>query len=235
MDRRGFVKVCAGSTALALANWHETVLAAGFESFKPAKLTNQYGIPLKASEIPAGQTMVFSFPTVAVPCFLINLGDRKTQADVKLKGEEGEYTWNAAVGPKGQYVAFVAICTHQLSYPQKEVSYLRYEPGASELAGGAVGKIVCCAHASVFEPTEGAKNVSGPATQPLLPVRLVYDPVSDELAADGVMGMEFIKNFFKTFKSDLNDRYGRGGYRQEVGDKSACVPLTEYSQVVVAC
>lgn len=234
MDRRGFVKLCAGSAALAMADWNELVLAGGFESFPPAKLTNKFGAPLKASEITAKEAMVFSYPVAGVPCFLINLGDKSSKSNVPLKGEGGDYAWNGGVGPKGQFVAFVAICTHQLSYPQPEVSYLRFAAEGSELAGGP-GKIVCCAHASVFDPTEGARVVSGPATLPLLPIRLVYDPVSDELAADGIMGMDFIKRFFSTYKADLNARYGRGGYRLDVGGKTACVPLSQYSGVVPAC
>ncbi|MDD5389839.1 MAG: Rieske 2Fe-2S domain-containing protein [Gallionellaceae bacterium] len=234
MDRRGFVKVCAGGAALALANWDQMAVAANFESFPPAKLTNKFGAPLKGAEIPTNEAMVFSYPVAGVPCFLINLGDRPSQSDLALKNEDGDYKWKGGVGPKGQFVAFVAICTHQLSYPQPEVTYLRYAADVSGLAG-APGKIVCCAHASVFEPTEGAKVVSGPATMPLLPISLVYDPVSDELTADGIMGMEYIKRFFKTFKGDLNARYGRGGYRLDVGNKTACIPLSKYSEIVPAC
>lgn len=234
MDRRGFVKVCAGSAALALVDWERMAVAASFESFPPAKLTNKFGAPLKGAEIPTNEAMVFSYPVAGVPCFLINLGERPVPSGQALKNEDGEYQWKGGVGPKGQFVAFVAICTHQLSYPQPEVSYLRYAAEGSELAGGP-GKIVCCAHASVFEPGEGARVVSGPATMPLLPVSLVYDPVSDELSADGIMGMDYIKRFFNTFKGDLNARYGRGGYRLDVGNKTACVPLSQYSGAVPAC
>ncbi len=234
MDRRGFVKVCAGSAALALANWDQAALAAGFEAFPAAKLTNKIGIPLKAAEIAVGEALVFSYPVMGVPCFLINLGNRPSKPNAAMKNEDGDYAWTGGVGPNSRFVAFVAICTHQMSYPQPEVSYLRYAAEGSELAGGP-GKIVCCAHASVFDPAEGARVASGPATMPLMPIRLVYDPVSDELSADGIMGMNYIKRFFKTFKGDLNARFGPGGYRQEVGNKTACVPLSQYSGVVPAC
>lgn len=234
MDRRGFVKICAGSAALAMANWNETVLAGGFESFPAAKLTNKIGAPLKGAEIPTGEALVFSYPVAGVPCFLINLGDHPSKSDLTLKGEDGDYIWKGGVGPKGQFVAFVAICTHQMSYPQPEVSYLRYAAEGSEIAGGP-GRIVCCAHASVFDPAAGASVVSGPATAPLLPVRLAYDPVSDELSADGIMGMAYIKRFFNTYKADLNARYGLGGYRIDVGNKTTCIPLSQYSGVVPAC
>ncbi len=234
MDRRGFVKMCAGGAALAMADWERMAMAGGFEAFPAAKLTNKAGVPLKGAEVPVGEAQVFAYPVAGVPCFLINLGDKPSQSNVALKSDDGDYTWQGGVGPKGQFVAFVAICTHQLSYPQPEVSYLRYAASGSELAGGP-GRIVCCAHGSVFDPAEGSKVVSGPAPMPLLPVSLVYDPVSDELSADGIMGMEFVKRFFKSYKADLNARFGPGGYRQEVGAKTACVPLSEYSSVVPAC
>jgi len=234
MDRRGFVKFCAGSVALAMADWENVALAEGFESFPAAKLTNKFGVPLKAAEIPRDEAMVFSYPVMGVPCFLINLGERHSKNGLAMKSEEGDYVWSGGMGPNGRFVAFVAICTHQMSYPQPEVSYLRYAASGSELGGGP-GRIVCCAHASVFDPAEGAKVVSGPATMPLLPIRLVHDPVSDELSADGIMGMNYIKRFFKSYKADLNARYGLGGYRLEVGNKTACIPLSQYSGVVPAC
>lgn len=87
----------------------------------------------------------------------------------------------------------------------------------------------------MFDPTEGAKVESGPATMPLLPVRLAYDPVSDELTADGIMGMEYIKRFFKSYKRDLIARYGPGGCHQPVEGKSAAVPLSQYSEAIPAC
>ena len=234
MDRRGFVKVCAGSAALALANWERVAVAAAFETFPAAKLIDKTGAPLKGADVPTGEALVFAYPFAGVPCFLLNLGERPSKPNTALKNEDGDYQWPGGVGPKARFVAFVAICTHQLSYPQPEVSYLRYAASGSELAGGP-GKIVCCVHGSVFDPTMGAAVVSGPAPMPLLPVRLAYDPGSDELSADGIMGMEFIQRFFKTFKADLNARLGPGGYRRDVGAQTACIPLSQYSGVVTAC
>lgn len=121
------MKVCAGGTALALANWNTLVLAGGFETFPAAKLTNKIGIPLKATEIPTGEALVFSYPVAGVPCFLINLGDKSTNANPKLRGESDEYNWAGGVGPHGQFVAYVAICTHQMSYPVPLLSKTDYK------------------------------------------------------------------------------------------------------------
>jgi len=66
-------------------------------------------------------------------------------------------------------------------------------------------------------------------------VRLAHDPVSDELTADGILGMDYIKRFFNTYQRDLIARYGPGGYRQPVEGKTAAMPLSEFSAVVPAC
>jgi arsenite oxidase small subunit len=234
MDRRGFVKVCAGSAALASANWGRMAIAAEFEAFPAAKLTNQSGAPLKGAAIPTGEALVFSYPFAGVPCFLINLGDRPTRPKIALNNEEGDYLWQGGVGPRGQFVAFVAICTHQMSYPQPKVSFLRYAASGSELAGGP-GRIVCCAHGSVYDPADGARVVLGPALMPLMPIRLAYNPDNDELSADGIMGMTYINRFFTTYKADLIARFGPGGYRQAIGDKTACIPISQYSGLVPSC
>ncbi|NWG87262.1 MAG: Rieske 2Fe-2S domain-containing protein [Hydrogenophilaceae bacterium] len=210
------------------------VLAGGFEPFPAAKLTNKIGIPLKASEIPTNEALVFSYPMAGIPCFLINLGKNSGKAIANLAGENEPYDYAGGVGPEGQYVAFVAICTHQMSYPQEEVSYLRFAAEGSEIAG-APQRIVCCAHASVFDPAQGGKPISGPATFPLLPVHLSYDPVSDELVADGIMGRDFIKRFFTTYKRELIAKYGPGGYRLPIEGKAAALPLSQYSAAVPAC
>lgn len=235
MDRRGFVKLCGGSAAaFALADWTHRAAAAEFEAAPPARLVDRGGVPLKAADIPVGEALVFAYPMAGVPCFLINLGDRAARSAAALHNDEGDYAWPGGVGPKGRYVAFVAICTHQMSYPQPEVSYLRYAASDSELAG-APGRIVCCAHASVFDPAEGARVTGGPAPMPLLPVRLAYAAASDGLTANGILGMAFVQRFFKTYKADLNARFGPGGYREAVGDATACVPLSGYSGSVPAC
>lgn len=234
MDRRGFVKLCTAAAALAPADWQRAAAAAEFEAMPPARLVDGNGAPLKGADVPAGEALVFAYPLAGVPCFLINLGARAAAPQAALPGEDGGYAWPGGVGPKGRFVAFVAICTHQMSYPQPAVSYLRYAADGSELAG-APGRIVCCAHASVFDPAEGARVVGGPAPMPLLPVRLAYDPASDGLTADGILGMAYVQRFFKTYKADLNARFGPGGYREPVGEKTVCVPLSRYSGVVPTC
>jgi Rieske Fe-S protein len=212
MDRRDFVRLCASSAAWVVSG-QAFPASVVLEDRPPVQLLDRNDQPLRAEDVPLGEALVFNYPYRGVPCFLINVGERAAAT--------------------GQLAAFVAICTHQMSYPQPEVSYLRYTRSGSDLAGGAA-RIVCCAHASVFDPAEGAKVVSGPAPGPLLAVR-VRAGESGGLVADGVAGGDLIERYFKTYKRDLIARYGPGRYREPVAEPARCVPLSEYSQLVPAC
>ncbi len=232
MDRRQFVQICAGAAA-AFATDAWPALAAGVQAYPSAKLVDAQGVALKASELVTDQAYLFHYPFQAAPCFLINLG-QASAAPRTLSGEEGDYAWPGGVGKQHNLVAYVAICTHQLSYPNKAASVIRYAGDASELAGKP-GMIVCCAHGSVFDPAEGARKVSGPAEQPLIPVRLEVDPQDDSLSATGIDTTRLIERFFKAYRPDLITEYGPGGYRQPVGDTTTAVLLDRYSHIVPSC
>lgn len=232
MDRRQFVQICAGAAAtLAVDDW--PALAAGMQDYPRAKLVDAEGVALKASALTTDQAYLFHYPFRAVPCFLINLG-KASAGPRTLRGEDGDYAWSGGAGKRHSLVSYVAICTHQLSYPNKATSVIRYAADASELAAKA-GMIVCCAHGSVFDPADGAQKVSGPADQPLIPVRLEVDAQDDSLSATGIDTTRLVERFFKAYKPDLIAEYGPGGYRQPVGDTTATVLLDRYSHVVPNC
>lgn len=65
----------------------------------------------------------------------------------------------------GDFVAYSAVCTHQ----QCEVTYQQ-----------ETSQIVCPCHGSVFEPSNGAQVVNGPAEQPLpeIPVEVQGEQVT---------------------------------------------------------
>jgi len=236
MDRRGFIKICAGSAA-ALAMGVPRVWAEDFRDFSHALLTDTNGAPLKASTLGNEEAYIFHYPYKGVPCFLINLD--KPAASMTLSGdplsaEKGPYTWPGGVGKTSNLVSYVAICTHQLSAPNKDISYLRYAASGSELAG-APGKIVCCAHGTIFDPAKGAEHISGPATYPLVPVRLEYNPVDDSIAATGIAGHHLIDQYFKSYKRDLIKEFGPGVYRESVGGHTITQLLSKYSESIPAC
>ncbi len=232
MDRRQFVGVCAGAVA-ALATRSRSVQAAGMQDYPAAKLVDAAGVPLKASDLATDQAYLFHYPLRAVPCFLINLG-KASAVQQTLDGEDGSYVWPGGSGEQHNLVAYVAVCTHQLTYPKKSSSLIRYAGDDSELAGKP-GMIVCCTHGSVFDPGAGARKVSGPAEQPLVPVRLQLDPIDDSLCATGIDTSTLIDRFFQSYKSDLIADYGVGSYRQPVGDTTITVLLDEFSSLVPVC
>ena len=222
--------LCAGA---ALASGVPAWASARTEGFEPARLVGADGAPLKASTVGTQEGLVFAYPYRGVPCFLINLGDRKGSAR-ELKSPSGaDYSSPAGVGPGDALVAYVAICTHQWSHPTPSVSALRYAGAGSDLAGP--GKIVCCAHGSVFDPASGGDNVAGPAQHPLLPVMLAWNEQDDTLSAVGSVDPDFFQDFFKTFKADLIERYGPGKYREPVGETTQAVPLSAYSKSLARC
>ncbi len=232
MDRRQFVQICAGAAA-TLTSSALPALVVGMQNYPQVRLVDAQGVALKASALVTDQAYLFHYPFRAVPCFLINLGKASGTART-LSGEEGDYGWSGGAGKQHNLVAYVAICTHQLSYPSKATSVIRYAADGSELASKP-GMIVCCAHGSVFDPADGAQKVSGPAEQPLIPVGLEVDPHSDSLYATGVDTTRLIERFFKAYKPDLITDYGHGGYRVPVGDTTTTVLLNQYSQVVPNC
>ncbi|MBL0163732.1 MAG: Rieske (2Fe-2S) protein [Xanthomonadales bacterium] len=232
MDRRQFVGICAASAAaLSTHSWH--ALAAGVQEFPAVKLVDAQGVPLKAATLATHQAYLFNYPFRAVPCFLINLGKPSAKAQL-LSGESGSYEWPGGAGAQHNLVSYIAICTHQMSYPNKATSVIRYAGDGSELAEKP-GMIVCCAHGSVFDPAAGAVKVSGPAEQPLIPVRLEVDPLDDSISATGVAANELIERFFQAYKVDFIAEYGPGGYRQPVEASARTVLLDQFSKTVTNC
>jgi Rieske Fe-S protein len=232
MDRRRFVKLCTGSAAWLAAGMRDA-RAGSYTDFPKVRLTDAQRAPLKASALAKDEAYVFHFPFRSLPCFLINLGKPASGAR-ELTSESGSYTWPGGVGKDKSLVAYVAVCTHQLAYAGKDGSQIRYAAGNSALAGRP-GTIVCCAHASVFDPATGAQREHGDAPDPLLPVRLEYDPADDAVYASGLAGTQLVERFFKTYKRELISEYGPGVYKEPVGDTTVAVPLSKYATSVADC
>ena len=232
MDRRRFVKLCAGSTAWLAAGMRDA-RAGNYTDFPRVRLTDVQGVPLKASALAKDEAYVFHFPFRSLPCFLIDLG-KPASGPQELTSESGSYTWPGGVGKDKSLVAYVAVCTHQFAYAAKDGSQIRYAAGSSPLSGRP-RTIVCCAHASVFDPATGAQRLHGEARDPLLSVRLEYDPADDALYASGLAGTQLVERFFKTFKRELISEYGPGVYREPVGGAAAAVLLSKYTSSVGDC
>ena len=235
MDRRSFIKVCGvGAAAIAAGTQAQLVHSGTAKDFARVKLVDGNGQPLKASGLSQSEAYVFGYPYAGTPCFLISL-PKAAAAGASLKTEAGEeYSSAGGVGPNKNIVAYLAICTHQMAHPEKKGSVMGYSVGNSETAGRAA-VITCCAHNSAFDPADGARVLTGKASQPLAAIRLEHDAATDELYATGMYGADLVDEFFKKFKSKLNQDFGIGKYREPASGTVQAMPISKYSKEADLC
>ena len=235
MDRRSFIKVCGGSAAAIIAGSQGGLAYSGtVRDYAKVKLVDADGHALKAASLSQAEAYVFGYPYAGTPCFLISL-PKEAPASAALKTESGEeYSFAGGVGANKNIVAYLAVCTHQMAHPEAKGSVMGYNAGMSETAERAA-VITCCAHNSAFDPADGARVITGKATQPLAAVRLEHDAATDELYATGMYGADLIDEFFKKFKSKLNQEFGIGQYREEANGTAKTVLLSKYSAEADVC
>ena len=236
MDRRAFIRACAGTVATAAVSGSviERLASAGeLVSYTKSRLMDADGKPIKASALSTAEAYLFNYPMKSTPCLLIKLDRAANPTDLKTEAGEA-YAWQGGGGPDKDIVAYCAICAHQMAYPMKNLTVISYQAGQSERAGRK-GVITCCAHGSVYDPAKGAEVVFGPAPQPLAAIKLDYDPADDSLYATGVYGGNRFDDFIKAYKADLMAQFGRGEYKQPVDVNVQTVLLSKYSGAVVAC
>jgi arsenite oxidase small subunit len=235
VDRRSFIKVCSVSAAAIAAGTQVPLVYSGTaKDYARVKLVDADGKPLKAGSLSQAEAYVFNYPFAGTPSFLVSLpAAAPAGASLKTSTDE-EYSFVGGVGPKKNIVAYLAICTHQLSYPKKSGTVIGYNPGSSEVAGRSV-VITCCAHDTAFDPAAGASVITGKATEPLPGIRLEHDAATDELYATGMYGADIIDKFFKKFRAKLNKEFGIGKYREPAGGTVQTVLISQYSEEVDLC
>jgi arsenite oxidase small subunit len=231
MQRRQFIKFCAASAAVS-----PPALAAADASprlYARAKLVDEDGKPLAASAVPANRNLVFDYPYVATPCFLLNLG-RPLRESVQLRtADHRSYEWQGGVGAQRSIVAYSAICAHKLTYPTHQISFISYRAEASEQNRHA-RVIHCCSEHSQYDPARGGRVVAGPAPQPLAAILLDYDPADDSLSAIGTLGGEMFRQFFDKFRFRLAMEIGPSAQRA-VSGSAVVTPLEHYCRQQVKC
>jgi arsenite oxidase small subunit len=210
MERRGFLKFCAGAAAAGAA----PAIAADArpQFYSRAKLLDESGAPLRAGAVPRERNLIFHYPYASTPCFLLNLG-RPAKAQARLKTADDQvYEWQGGVGAERSIVAYSAICAHKLTYPTRDISFISYRTEKS--ARNRFGSVIhCCSEHSQYDPAEGARVVAGPAPQPLAAILLEHDAAADELYALGTLGGELFNEFFAKYEFrlalELGDRARR--------------------------
>ena len=233
MKRREFVQVCAASAAgVALP---QPADAAGLTAhlYRRAKLVDERAKPISLAQLQQGVGYVFEYPYSATPCFLIRL-DRAAPGGIDLRTESGgTYRWNGGIGPGNAVVAYSAICAHKMTYPTKQVSFIGYRNEPSPVApSGRV--ITCCSDRSVYDPSAGARVVSGPAPQPLATILLEQDAKTDEVWAVGTFGGEMFDQFFQKYDFRLKLEMGPRATSQVEGT-TVVRELASYSTQWAKC
>ena len=239
MDRRNFLKVVAGATVVAINPsliGGKLYAADGrlYAAYEKTQLLDGAGKPIKASMLEKEVTYIFNYPYASTPCMLVNL-PRSTAQDVELTAENGEkYVWKSGVGKDRTIVAYVAICTHQLTHPTPNDSFIMYVPEKTKtMAYDKSGVIVCSSHLSAFDAGAGAKVLGGAATQPLSAVVLEHAS-DDTIWAVGILGSDKFQDYFKAFKPELKQFYnGPAEAKKLVSISAKTVKLTEFSKDLI--
>ena len=163
--------------------------------------------PVRIATLRVGVNYVFDYPFSATPCFLLRL-DRPAAGGIDLRTESGQiYRWEGGIGADKSVVAYSAICAHKMTYPTRQVSFIGYRDAPSPVAGK--GKVItCCSDRSVYDPSAGARVVSGPAPQPLATILLEHDAGKDEIFAVGTFGGEMFAEFFRKYEFRLQLEMG---------------------------
>jgi arsenite oxidase small subunit len=225
----------AACVAAAFAAASTTLTLPAFataRSYGRARLVDALGDPLRAHTLKVGEPMLFNYPFVAAPVFLLRL-DRAVvaTADLSTKDNRG-YASPAGVGPAKSIVAFSAICAHKLMYPTAQISFIGVRTGRGGSEPAHV--IHCCGDDSRYDPTRGARVLAGPAPQPLAAVQLEWDESTDHLHAVSVLGGEMFDAFFDKYAFKLETELGSKS-RALTGATSVTRPASDYSRQWQRC
>ncbi len=234
MERRRFLTACAAiAGATQVGSSSESWAATAPRLYTRTLLVDVHGEPIKSARLAARTNYVFNYPFGGTPCFLLDLGRAVTPKEDLLRADGAAYAWTGGVGRARSIVAYSAICAHKLAYPTREVSFIRFQPDRSPTSDGDT--IHCCADHSVYDPSAGARVVSGPAPQPLAAILLDYDAERDELVALGTVGAEQFDAFFSKYDFKLALEYGQGRAKAPIGATTIVRELAQYCRQTIRC
>ncbi len=240
MERRNFLKVVAASATVIAINpslIRGTLYADNgmlYRAYEKTQLIGANGKPILASKLEKEINYIFNYPYASTPCLLVDL-PKPTATDVELISDAGEkYIWKSGVGKNRTVVAYVAICTHQLTHPTPSDSFIAYVPQTGKtMAYDKGGIFVCSSHLSAFDAQAGAKVLGGAATQPLSAVVLEV-AADDTIWAVGILGSDKFQDYFKAYKPEFKQFYnGPAEAKKLVSISAKTVKLTEFSKEII--
>ena len=187
---------------------------------------------LKVDDLIVGEPYLFFYPFITTPCLLINLGKPVVTND----------DWKGGVGPDKSIVAYSAICSHKMSHPAKEISFINYRHDPisfysreDKTTVEKSGMISCCSERSVYDPSKGARVLSGPAPHPLAAIELEYNESTAELHATGSYGADMYERFFKQFGFRASIEHKVSDPKTLAKQSASVVKLTDYSKQTIKC
>lgn len=193
-------------------------------------LVHPNGQPVSAKQVKAGEPLLFNYPFVASPVFLLALDGAVRDTELVTEAKQ-HYAAPAGVGAGHRIVAYSAICAHKLMYPTPALSFIGVRRGG---AGEPAQVIHCCGDNSRYDPARGASVIAGPAPQPLAAILLEWDAGRDHLHAVGTRGGEMFPAFFEKYAFRLETELGRR-WRDAVGETTVVKPASAYSRQWQSC
>jgi len=193
-------------------------------------LVDRVGEPFRARSLVIGEPLLFNYPFLASPVFLLRLDRAVGAIDLQTEARQS-YSAPAGVGPGGAIVAYSAICAHKLMYPTPQLSFIGVRKGFD---GEPAQVVHCCGDNSRYDPAQGARVLAGPAPQPLAAVLLEWEAGTDRLYAAGVLGGEMFKPFFEKYGFKLETELGAKA-RAPVGATAVVQPAATYSRQWQTC
>ncbi len=240
LNRREFTRLCSSMIAGAFAGAQLPLRAEDKVHYPRAQLLDNNKQPITAATLDAGEPYLFFYPFVTTPCFLINLGTSAAASALTDSGGK-QYDWRGGVGPDRSVVAYSAICSHKMSHPAKEISFINYRhdtvsfynrEGKNEERTGVIS---CCSERSIYDPRDGARVLSGPAPQPLAAIELQTEESTGHLFATASYGGEMYERFFDKFGFRASMEHRVTDPKKPVGKSSTIRKLADYSGQTIKC
>lgn len=243
VKRRNFVRLCA--SALAAVTASPRLLAQSAEGtlhrYQRVRLVDHDGRTITPKDLRVGVNYVFPYPYVCTPCFLLNVG-QPLPGGIQLQTKSGQsYRWRGGVGPGRAIVAFSAICAHRMTHPSPTVSFINYRHKPTRFVDSdhemaeRTDIIYCCSERSVYDVTEGARVLGGPAPQPLAAVLLDYEPAENAFYAGGTYGGDMFEPFFAKFSMRLELEYATMDIKRQVSHTAKVQTLADFTKNQVLC
>lgn len=246
MNRREFSRICSSMVAGAIASGSTPVAWANspMTSYPKSQLYGENQQVLTPSALEEGVPYLFFYPYISTPCFLIDLGlDARASNERKslINSNGNAYQWRGGVGPNHSIVAYSAICTHKMTHPAREISFINYRHDKTSFYSHQ-GKneeraqvISCCSERSVYDPIDGARVLAGPAPQPLAAIEIDYDTSTGALYATGSYGGDMYERFFDKFGFRAAMEHKVDDPKQLAKAKNPVKKLSSYSGQIIKC